>query len=82
MSKYLPAFASISFVAGAICFLMYAWKIQTPWLIAALVFILAGVVLRKMAPASSSWQRKMDEAANTPSKPASNGNKSQSDPKN
>lgn len=48
---------SCCFFAAAVGFLLFAWSLDTPWLIFAIVMLAIALILRKVFPASAklSW---------------------------
>ncbi|GEM_PF-6284284 len=52
---------SCCFFAAAVGFLLFAWSLDTPWLIFAIVMLAIALILRKVFPASAKLSKDFDE---------------------
>lgn len=59
---------SCCFFAAAIGFLLYAWSLDTIWVIFAIILLALGLALRKVFPASEKLAKDFDETNTSPSK--------------
>ncbi|WP_323090607.1 hypothetical protein [Allobaculum sp. JKK-2023] len=57
---------SCCFFAAAVGFLLFAWSLDTPWLIFAIVMLAIALILRKVFPASAKLSRDFDVLTASP----------------